>query len=79
MRIASVGVWVIFIAVIGLTLPNVNNWAHAVGFASGFFLGFCFWPRVTQDEITLFRVAASVCMLTTIGTLIYGLLFSGTA
>jgi rhomboid protease GluP len=76
MRIASVGVWVVFIAVIGLTLPNVNNWAHAVGFASGFFLGFCFWPRVTQDEITLFRVAASICMLTTIGTLIYGLLFS---
>ena len=76
MRIASVGIWVAFIAAIGLALPNVNNWAHAVGFASGFFLGFCFWPRVTQDEITLFRVAASVCMLTTIGALIYGLLFS---
>ena len=76
MRIASVGIWVVFIAVIGLVLPNVNNWAHAVGFVSGFLLGFCFWPRVTQDEITLFRVAASGCMLLTIGTLIYGLLFS---
>ncbi|MCP4001941.1 MAG: rhomboid family intramembrane serine protease [Gammaproteobacteria bacterium] len=76
MRIASVGVWVVFIAVIGLTLPNVNNWAHAVGFASGFFLGFCFWPRVTQDEKTLFRIGAVVCMIATIGTLIYGLLFS---
>jgi rhomboid protease GluP len=76
MRIASVGVWVVFIAVIGIALPNVNNWAHAVGYASGFFLGFCFWPRVTQDEITLFRVAATVCMLATICTLIYGLLFS---
>jgi membrane associated rhomboid family serine protease len=67
---------VVLIAVIGLTLPNVNNWAHAVGFASGFFLGFCFWPRVTQDEITLFRVSASIGMLTTIGALNYGLLFS---
>ena len=76
MRIASVGVWIIFIAIVGLALPNVNNWAHAAGFASGFFLGFLFWPRVTQDEITLFRVAASVCMLVTIGSLIYGLLFS---
>jgi rhomboid protease GluP len=76
MRIASVGVWVVFIAVIGIALPNVNNWAHAVGFASGFFLGFCFWPRVTQDEKTIFRVAATVCMLATICTLIYGLLFS---
>jgi rhomboid protease GluP len=76
MRIASIGVWVIFLTAIGLLLPNVNNWAHGVGFASGFFLGFCFWPRVTQDEITLFRVAAVICMLMTIGTLIYGLLFS---
>jgi rhomboid protease GluP len=76
MRIASVGVWIIFIALIGITMPNVNNWAHAVGFASGFFLGFCFWPRVTQDEITLFRVTAVICMLITIATLIYGLLFS---
>ena len=76
MRIASVGVWVVFIAAIGLTLPNINNWAHAVGFASGFFLGFCLWPRVTQDEKTLFRVTASSCMLITIGTLVYGLLFS---
>ena len=76
MRIASVGVWIIFIALIGIAMPNVNNWAHAVGFASGFFLGFCFWPRVTQDEITLFRVTAVICMLITIATLIYGLLFS---
>jgi rhomboid protease GluP len=76
MRVASVGVWIIFIALIGITMPNVNNWAHAVGFASGFFLGFCFWPRVTQDEITLFRVTAVICMLITIATLIYGLLFS---
>jgi rhomboid protease GluP len=76
MRIASVGVWVVFLVVIGLLMPNVNNWAHGVGFASGFFLGFCFWPRVTQDEVTLFRSAAVICMLATIGTLIYGLLFS---
>ena len=49
---------------------------RAVGFASGFFLGFCLWPRVTQDEKTLFRLTASACMLITIGTLVYGLLFS---
>lgn len=75
-RIASVGVWVFFIAVIGLTLPNVNNWAHAVGFISGFLLGYCFWPKTTQKESTLFRVTASVSMLMTIGTLVYGLMLS---
>jgi len=76
MRIASVGIWIIFISAIGIFLPNVNNWAHAVGFVSGFFLGFCFWPRTTHQEDTLFRITASICMLITIGTLIYGLLLS---
>jgi rhomboid protease GluP len=76
MRIASIGVWVVFIGLIGLTLPAVNNWAHGVGYVSGFFLGFCFWPRVTQNEKTLLRVAATTAMLVTIATLIYGLLFS---
>ena len=75
-RLASVGIWVVFIALIGLTLPNVNNWAHAIGFASGFLFGFCFWPNTTQKESTLFRVIASICMLITIATLVYGLMFS---
>lgn len=74
MRIASVGIWVVFIAAIGFLLPNVNNWAHATGFVSGFFLGFCFWPR-SKIEDPLFRVFAGVLLLTTIGTLIYGLWF----
>jgi rhomboid protease GluP len=75
-RLFSVGIWVFFIAVIGLILPNVNNWAHAVGFASGFLFGFCFWPNTTQKESPLFRVMAGLCMLLTIGTLVYGLMFS---
>jgi rhomboid protease GluP len=69
-RIASVGIWIVFIAAIGLILPNVNNWAHGVGFGSGFLLGFCLWPRVTQGEDPLFRGAAIACMLVTIGLLI---------
>ena len=76
MRIASVGVWVVFIAGIGLLLPNVNNWAHAVGFGSGFFLGFLLWKPETYIELTFFRVSAVVCMMVTIATMIYGLLFS---
>ena len=76
MRIASVGTWVALIAITGLALPNVNNWAHAVGFVSGFLLGFLFWPQTSQSEIKTFRVAAISCMLLTIGALIYGLLFS---
>lgn len=76
MRIASVGIWVALIVVTGLALPNVNNWAHAVGFVSGFFLGLLFWPKSAQPESISVRVAASGCMLLTIGTLIYGLLFS---
>jgi len=76
MRIASVGIWVLFIVGTGILLPNVNNWAHAVGYASGFLLGFFLWPQVTYQEKTLFRVAATTCMLITIVTLLYGLLLS---
>ena len=75
-RIASVGVWVALIVITGLLLPNVNNWAHAAGFASGFLLGSLFWPQTSQSETRAFRVVATSCMLLTIGTLIYGLLFS---
>ncbi len=74
-RIASVGIWVALIAVTGLALPNVNNWAHAAGFVSGFLLGFLFWQE-TQEESKTLRVVATSCMLLTIGALIYGLLFS---
>ena len=75
-RIASVGIWVALIAITGLALPNVNNWAHAVGFVSGFLLGFLFWPETSQGETKTFRIVATSCMLFTIGALIYGLLFS---
>ena len=75
-RIASIGTWVALIAVTGLALPNVNNWAHAVGFVSGFLLGFLLLPKTSQSESKTFRVAATSGMLLTIGTLIYGLLFS---
>jgi rhomboid protease GluP len=75
-RIASVGIWVALLAMTGLVLPNVNNWAHAVGFVSGFLLGSLFWPETPKSETRTFRVAATSCMLLTIAALIYGLLFS---
>ena len=75
-RFASVGIWVALIAITGLVFPNVNNWAHAAGFVSGFLLGFLLWKETSPGEIKSLRVAASSCMLLTIGALIYGLLFS---
>ena len=75
-RIASVGIWIILIIVIGVALPNVNNWAHGIGFGTGFVMGMFLWPQTTQNETTAFRFAAILCMLLTISTLIYGLLFS---
>lgn len=75
-RIASVGIWVALIAITGLALPNVNNWAHVAGFVSGFLLGFLLWTETSQSEGKTVRVVATSCMLLTIGVLIYGLLFS---
>ena len=64
------------IVITGLVFPNVNNWAHAVGFVSGFLLGSLLWPQTPINETRTFRVVAASCMLLTIGTLIFGLLFS---
>jgi len=75
-RITSVGIWILLLVVTGLVMPNVNNWAHAAGLISGFLLGFLFWRKPSQIEAGVFRVSATACMLLTIGTLIYGLLFS---
>ena len=75
-RIVSVGIWVALLVITGLVLPNVNNWAHAAGFVSGFLLGFLLWTETSRNESITFRVVATSCMLLTIGALIYGLLFS---
>lgn len=75
-RFASVGIWVALIVVTGLAMPNVNNWAHAVGFVSGFGLGALFWRETAGSEAKAIRAAAQGFMVLTIGVLIYGLLFS---
>ena len=75
-RVKSVGIWVALLVITGLAMPNVNNWAHGTGFVSGFLLGFLFWRKASSVETTAIRVTATACLLLTIGTLIYGLLFS---
>jgi len=32
--------WILSLVIIGLILPNINNWGHGGGFASGFILAF---------------------------------------
>ena len=31
--------WLIYIAILGMVMPGIDNWAHAGGFATGFLLG----------------------------------------
>lgn len=75
-RLRSVGVWVVLLIISGIAMPSVNNWAHATGFISGFLLGFLFWHKASKIETITFRVTATACLLLTVGTLIYGLLWS---
>jgi rhomboid protease GluP len=75
-RFRSVGIWIVLLIISGIAIPSVNNWAHATGFVSGFLLGFLFWHKATTIETIAFRLAATACLLLTIGALIYGLLLS---
>ena len=34
--------WVLSLVVIGLILPNINNWGHGGGFVAGFVLAYLF-------------------------------------
>jgi len=57
--------WVIYILLIGLILPGIDNWAHVGGLASGFvvayFAGLPRWEEGAPQE-QAWRVASYICI-----------------
>jgi rhomboid protease GluP len=67
--IRSIGVWIVMLAIIGVLMPNVNNWAHFAGLAAGLPLGGLFWNRRQEyrGQQTGLKVGVIACVVATMG------------
>lgn len=67
--------WVIILAVFGLLVEGVDNYAHLGGLISGFLIG---WvaasSHVNRDIETLWKLAAALCCLASAGALAFAYL-----
>jgi rhomboid protease GluP len=69
----SIGIWVLMLGLSGFILPNVNNWAHFAGLASGIPLGMICWRhgRMSSDDKNIFGAIASVCVSATVAAFVF--------
>lgn len=58
----QVGGWAIGIALFGLIIPGINNWAHGGGMAAGILLGLMMGFNEQRRETWLHRFLAGVCL-----------------
>ncbi|MBF0102302.1 MAG: rhomboid family intramembrane serine protease [Desulfobacterales bacterium] len=61
--------WIVSIAVIGMIIPKINNWAHGGGLLTGIFLGFLLRHSPNQDENRFYQLTAWGCIITIISLL----------
>jgi len=69
----QVGTWAISIFVFGFLVPGINNWAHGGGLVSGLLLGFFLGYRERTPEGLMHKTLAGLCVLATLGTLVFAL------
>ncbi|MFB3924866.1 MAG: rhomboid family intramembrane serine protease [Syntrophales bacterium] len=62
--------WVIGLALFGLLVPGINNWAHGGGIAAGFLLGYILSYQERRQESRAQRILAAGLVLVTAGTLL---------
>ncbi len=72
----SIGIWIFMLGLSGFILPNVNNWAHFAGLASGIPLGMICWRhgRMSSDDKNIFGTIALVCISATVAAFVLQLL-----
>ena len=69
----QVGGWAISIALFGILVPGINNWAHGGGMAAGIVLGFAMGYNERRKETFAFRLLSVACGLATIAILLWAL------
>jgi rhomboid protease GluP len=64
--------WLIYIAVLGLLMHGIDNWAHAGGLATGFLLGKILTdrPPSTPQEVRLAQTMGWIAAIAVIGSFI---------
>ena len=72
----QVGGWAIGIALFGLLVPGINNWAHGGGMAAGILLGWLTGYHERKKETRLHRFLGGVCLSGTGLILLWGV-FTG--
>jgi len=69
----QVGTWVIGIFVIGLLIPNIDNWSHAGGLGGGMLLAFLLGYKEKNRETFFHRFFAGICVALTLTVLIWAI------
>jgi len=64
--------WVISLAIFGLIIPGINNWAHGGGIVGGVVLGMLLGYGDNKPESSGHTVLAMICAAATILALIWG-------
>jgi len=68
--------WVVGLAIFGFMIPGINNWGHGGGIVSGILLGFLMGYNEKHKENKLHRVLGTICILLTVGVLLWAVLQS---
>ena len=63
--------WVIGLAIFGFLVPGINNWGHGGGLAGGIALGFLLGYDGKKRETGLHRTLAMLCIILTVGILVW--------
>jgi len=68
--------WIVGLIIFGLIFKSINNWAHGGGVISGILLAMLMGYNEKRDETAKQKLLAYVCILVTLGVLIWALLSS---
>lgn len=68
--------WVIGLAVFGIIISGINNWAHGGGILSGILIAFLMGYNDKKPESAWYKHLAAACLLITAGVLIWRLVNS---
>ena len=68
--------WVMGLAVFGILISSINNWAHGGGILSGILIAFILGYNDKKPESAWHKNLAAVCLLITAGVLLWRLVYS---